>query len=293
METLKLPEWFKEARDEPCPADSRQKSPGFLEKNLANIASVMLGLLASEETASKKGLMQSLEPRVRIFGILAIVVASALTVSAWVLAFAGLAMVFLAYTSGAGFAALAKRVAPSFVFTTMLVVPVFFSPMTPGEDLVRIAPRLSITVEGASIALFFILRVTVMVSLIALLFLTTRQSDFFKGLGGLKAPRFFATALFMTFRYIFILLKTAEDSTLARKSRTISPVRLKEAQDWFASRITLILKKSLNMSEEVNMAMTSRGFAGSIRSFDGSPLGIRDYAWLAFSLFTLFVSFGI
>ncbi|MBI1910464.1 MAG: cobalt ECF transporter T component CbiQ [Deltaproteobacteria bacterium] len=296
MAQVTLPDWFKEARVEPCLTGSKVKPPNFIEKNLNNIASFMREVVSLEEYAAKSGVLQSLDTRARITGMLAIVAACSITSRFAMLAGVFVILFLMMLISGVSFMALARRVLPSFVFTLALAFPVFFNFMTPGTDALKFFDtpvKVSITYEGLSTGLFFMMRVTSMVSLVALLLLTTRQADFFKGLRTLPVPPLFVTALFMTFRYIFILLKIAEDSTLARKSRTIARTKLSESQNWFASRITLILKKSMNMAEEVNMAMASRGFAGRIKTFDNGRMRGRDYLWLGFSSFVLFLSFGL
>ncbi|MBI5642134.1 MAG: cobalt ECF transporter T component CbiQ [Deltaproteobacteria bacterium] len=296
MASVKLPDWFKEASGRPCAKGDSFATPGFLEKNMENIASFMRDAVASEEYASRPGALQSLTPKARIGGMLALVAACSLTAHILVLAGALLMVAAATIVSGVGFYALIKRVLPSLIFTAALVAPVFFSFITPGTDIFDFAisgVKVSVTREGLSVGFFLIMRVGVMVALISLLLLTTRQTDFFKGLRDLHVPSFFVTALYMTFRYIFILVKTVEDATFARKSRTITRTGLKESQRWAASRITLLLKKSLNMAEEVNMAMASRGFTGRIKSFKSPSMRKRDYLWLFFTIFFLFLSFGV
>ena len=132
-----------------------------------------------------------------------------------------------------------------------------------------------------------------MALLASLLMLTTRQSDFFTALKRLKAPALFVTALFLTFRHIFILIKVAEDMLLARRSRAISRARPKDLQGWFASRVMFLLKKSVFIAEEVSMAMTARAFSGRVKPFGFKRLGGRDYMWLGASFFILFLSLGL
>lgn len=296
MAPLNLPGWFNEAKRGPCPKGGKAKPPGFIEKNLENIASIMKETIDSEEFALKKGALQGVDTRARIAGMLILILASGVTAHTVMLLGIIFLTVILARSSGVDINALAKRVLPSFIFTFALVTPVFFSFISPGVDILKVTAgglKIAVTEEGVKTGLFFIIRVAAMVSLASLLLLTTRQSDFFKGLRQLPVPSFFVTALFMTFRHILILLKIAEDATFARKSRTITGTGLSEAQSWFASRITFILKRSLAMAEEVNMAMVSRGFTGKIKTFDNGALRGRDYLWIGFSSFVLFLSFGL
>lgn len=297
MAEVRLPEWFKEARSGACAASGGKAAPrSFIDKNLENFSGFMREVMEAEGYSKRRGLLQMVAPRARIAGVFFLIAAAAFSVDIYSLAAAVFLTASLTVLSGVGFTALAKRVWPSVVFTLILISPVFFGFFTPGERLfgVSLGPLgFEVTREGVSNGLFFVTRVASMVSLAALLFLTTGQTEFFRGLTGLPLPRFFVTALFMMFRFIFILLKVAEDSSLARRSRTIGGVRIKESQEWFSSRVALLLKKSLNTAEEVNMAMASRGFNGKIKTLKDAGLGARDYIWLGSTLFLLFLSFGL
>lgn len=294
MAEVRLPDWLKESRGEPC-LIGKGSSHGFLDKTLANISAFMRETLSSG-AAESPGVLQSLSPKARIAGFLLLIIACSITGRAFMLIGTLIIMAVAMLLSNVSAASLAKRVAPSLFFTSVIAFPVFFDFITPGSSVFGVSVSgysLSVTKEGAAVGLFLVLRVGVMVALASLLLLTTRQADFFKGLRELKVPHLFVTALYMTFRYIFVLLKTAEDAVLARKSRTIATGKLSEAQRWTGSRMALILKKSTSYAEEVNMAMISRGFDGRLRTLKASGMEGRDYLWLFFTLFFLFLSFGV
>lgn len=296
MAQMNLPGWFREAGSHPCPPGGGKAKRTFVEKNLYSIASYFKETLDSDENSGKRGLLQGITPRARIAGVFFLLLASAFVANAYALGAAIFIAVLLAALSGIGFGAVVRRSAPAVVFTLIIVSPVFFGFFTPGERLVglSIGPVvLEVTREGLSSGLFFAARVAAMVSLTAILLLSTGQRDLLRGLSGLPLPRFFVTALFMMFRFVFILLKTFEDTNLARRSRTISRRRVRESQEWFASRAALIMKKSLGIAEEVSMAMASRGFDGRVRVGAEGALGAYDYLWLLFTLFLLFLSFGL
>lgn len=287
---MTLPDWMKGQGPQECPATDGTRPQGFIEKSLRNFASVLKEAIASETSASKDGVLQRLEPRAKLAGFFLLIIAAALPES-WFFLLAVLALTLgLSAATKAGAGQLIKRALPATIFTAVLAIPAVFSFMTPGRELFG-AGGMAITEEGISNALFFVLRVSTMASLASLAMLTTRQADFFRGLGNL-APGFFVTALFFTFKYVLILVKAAEDSALARKSRTINRASVREAQRWFASRAALLLKRSLNTAEEVSMAMTSRGFEGRVRSYSSTALRGREYLWLGATSFVLFLSFG-
>ncbi|OGP38917.1 MAG: cobalt ECF transporter T component CbiQ [Deltaproteobacteria bacterium GWC2_56_8] len=294
MAEVRLPDWLKEPRGELCPA-GKGGTHGFLDKTLMNISAFMRATLSSG-AADRPGALQSLSPKARIAGFLFLILAGSLTGSAFMLIGALVITAVAMSLSNVSAASLAKRVAPPLFFTSVIAIPVFFEFITPGAPVFGVSIgglSLSVTREGAETGLFLILRVGVMVALSSLLLLTTRQADFFSGLKELKVPHLFVTALYMTFRYIFVLLKTAEDAVLARKSRTIATVKLSEAQGWAGSRMALILKRSISYAEEVNMAMISRGFDGRLRTLRAPGMEGRDYIWIFLTLFFLFLSFGV
>ncbi|CAG1064561.1 Nickel transport protein NikQ [uncultured bacterium] len=288
MEKMTLPDWMKEAPTAVCPASSGKERKGFLDRSLRNFASVLKRAFASGKT--KDGPMQNLEPRAKLAGFFLLILAAALFES-WIFILALLVMtVCLSAMTKAGAAPLLVRALPAIVFTAVMAAPAVFSFVTPGAPLAGVG-GLTITAEGVSTALFFVLRVSAIAALAALLVLTTAEADFFRGLGRLL-PGFFSAALFFTFKYCLILVKTAEGAALARKSRTIDSRGVKEAQRWFASRAAFILKKSLNTAEEVSMAMVSRGFEGRVATAPAGPLGFAEYLWLGASSFFFFLSFG-
>ncbi|MCL4873047.1 cobalt ECF transporter T component CbiQ [bacterium] len=288
MAEVILPEWLK-GREE-APASLRAGSAGFIERSLVNFASTMKRLYVDGDYSSKKGALQAIEPRAKLAGFFFIIIAASLAHSAvflggvLVLAFA------LSFVSRIGPGPLAKRTFPAFVFTSVIVIPVIFGAVTPGREVLDVFGA-SVTGEGLRSAGFFLLRVAAMVSTAMLLSLTTREADFFRGLGRF-VPSFFATALFLTFRYAFVLIKTAEDSALAMKARTIAGARAVESRTWFAGRAALLLKKAYGVAEEVGMAMVSRGFDGKLKGAAARALRGRDYIWLGFASFVLFLSFG-
>lgn len=286
---MTLPDWMKGPAPDSCPAVDGQKARGFIEKSLKNFASVLKKAFTSDYSG-RDGAMQRLEPRAKLAGFFFLLLGAALSES-WVFISALLALTIgLSIITKVGAVPLLRRALPATVFTAVLATPAVFSFVTPGSPLVDVW-GLTITAEGVKTAFFFVLRVSSMAALASLAVLTTRQADFFRGLGRLL-PGFFVTALFFTFKYVLILVKTAIDAALARKSRTIGGTGVKEAQRWFASRAAFILKRSLSTAEEVSMAMVSRGFNAVVRTSPAGPLGRGGYLWLGVGSFILFLSFG-
>lgn len=286
QEKITLPGWFKDAKGAPCPAGEKAgKGTGFIEKNLSAFTSAMLELIASERCAGRPGLLQKINPGARIIGMIFIMLAAVAADKAAILAAIGGLTLILALLSLVGVGMIMKRILPAMIFTALIASPVIF-----GFNKER---GVIITEDGVLTAAFFTLRAGVTAMSAVLLLLTTKQADFFRGLRLLPVPRLFVTALFMTFRHIFILLRLAEDTTLAKKARIIKGVDLKDAHEWFASRAALFLQRAMRIAEEVGLAMASRGFDGRLRTFSAGKLRGADYAWIGAASFVLFMAVSL
>ena len=89
----------------------------------------------------------------------------------------------------------------------------------------------------------------------------------------------------MTYRHIHLLLHTANDLFLARKSRILKRMDAPAARHLLAATSGTLLGKSLQISSEVYLAMESRGFRGYPRTMDRFQMRWTD--WLAGSVVLL------
>jgi cobalt/nickel transport system permease protein len=97
-------------------------------------------------------------------------------------------------------------------------------------------------------------------------------------------PRIFVMTLSMTNRYLFVFLRLIQDMYRARKSRTIHQLSAADERGWVASRIGVIFRKSLEMSNDIYLAMLSRGYQGEVISLVRFRTTAADYCWLALVL---------
>jgi cobalt/nickel transport system permease protein len=260
------------------PARKFRRRSKVLEHTLANIGQTMEQSFFAESISRRSGLLQSLDPRVKIISILALLIAVGLSRRLDVLAGAyGVALV-LAWASAVPMGFFVKRVwlfLP--FFTGVIALPALF--MTPGPPLVTLPLGLVITRTGAQTALFLLLRVSTSVSLGILLVLTTPWNTVLKALNVLRVPDAFILILGMTYRYIYLLLHTLNDMLLSRKSRVVARLSGSEERRLIAASAGTLLGKSLHLSSEVYLAMQSRGFTGSPRTIDTFEMKPADWAW--------------
>ncbi|MBO0856924.1 MAG: cobalt ECF transporter T component CbiQ [Chloracidobacterium sp.] len=238
---------------------------------------------AAEATASKPGLLQSFDPRVKVAGLLGLLVSSALAHRLLViLDVFGVALI-LALLSRISWRMLAKwGWASALVFSGPLALPAVF--LTPGRIIFRL-PLFSwpVTAQGMAGATLLIARVETAVTLSLLLILSTPWPRVLKAMRALGAPVVLVTILGMTYRYIFLLLATAHDMFEARQSRRVGALMAAEARRFATSCIGVLLGKSLQLSSEAHLAMISRGFRGEVYSLDEFAMRPRD--WMALAAF--------
>ena len=254
-----------------------------LEHTLHGIAETLERALFAEEISAKPGLFQSLDPRVKVLSVLALLIAVSLSRNLPVIAGIYLLALILALFSSIPADFFIKRVWLTLpFFTGMLVLPALF--ITPGPTLVQLPLGLVVTSTGLTTVLFLLLRVSTSVSLTLLLILTTPWNTVLSALTVLRIPDEFILILGMTYRYIYLLLHTANDMFLSRKSRVVGRLDAAEDRRMLAAISGTLLSKSLNMSSEVYLAMQSRGFRGSIVTLKPFKMQTRDWFWLCIFL---------
>jgi cobalt/nickel transport system permease protein len=260
---------------------------GFLTKNIAALTSALESVILNEELAHTRGLIQSLDPRVKLFAFILLMVIAGLSQSLWIL------VVILALALGiSGLAKIppgffVKRVLLFLPLTAIIALPALF--ITPGDALWQIGSRVIITFQGAHTAAFLLLRVMASLSFGLLLILTTPWNSILLALRWFRLPAVLCDILGMTYRYIFLFLNTASSLFLARRSRTLGTFTGSENRRWLARSLASTLAKSQHLSEEVYLAMLSRGYQGEIYTLARLQLKGRDYLWTGCLLLLAFV----
>lgn len=250
------------------------------ERTLAEIGHTLEQSLFAEEMARRPGLLQALDPRVKLASVLALLMAVSLARSLGVILGLYALTLFLAWRSAIPMGFFIKRVwllLP--FFTGLIALPAFF--ITPGPALAALPFGLVITQTGALTGLFLLTRVSVSVSLGLLLILTTPWNTLLKALSSLKVPDAFVLILGMTYRYIYLLLHTANDMFLSRQSRVVGRLSGDAERRILAANAGVLLNKSLHLSSEVYLAMQSRGYRGAPRVLDNFQMKRLDWAWSA------------
>ena len=257
-------------------------SRSFLESTTLGFAQLFTQAMLSEQTARQRGLLQSLDPRVRVLGLFSLVLAVTLCRIGAVAALFAVA-ILLAVSSNVSPVTLAKRVWwVVLVFTGVIALPAIF--ITPGAPVGGIA-GLTISEQGLRTAGLLVLRAETAVTFTALLVLCTPWNHVLKALRTLRLPKEAVMMLAMTYRYVFLLVETAGQMFESRRSRTVGALAPAEQRHMAARTAGVLLSKSIDMSNEVYLAMQSRGFSGEVQVLPNLHVTMWDMcAMLAFLL---------
>jgi len=259
----------------------RKRRMSFVERTIHGLAEAIDRALFAEELAKLDGLLQPLDPRVKVIGLLALVVSAALARNILIILGLFVVALALALLSRVPLRVLATRVwVGALLFTGTLALPAIF--ITPGQVLYWL-PLLGwpITAQGLGAAAYLITRVETATTFSLLLILCTPWTHVLKALRVLRVPIVFVVILGMTYRYIFLMLQTARDMFESRQSRMVGTLDGPDRRRLASASVGVLLSKSLQLSNDVYMAMLSRGFRGEVYTLDDFQMQPRDWVALA------------
>lgn len=291
------PDWMTGKGDGGCQClpvgHTRRESA--IQKSVIGMSHAIRSSLFSERVASRPGLLQETDPRVKTAGLLGLLVATSFLRNWYIiLAIYGLTLV-MASASSISLLFFIKRVwlfIP--VFAGIIALPSLFNIFRPGDPLftiwdfggeIALGPlsfdtTLAVTHQGLKGAVVLILRVATSVSLAVLWALTTHWADLLKALRVFLVPRIFLLILSMAYRYIFLILGLATDMFTARTSRMVGSSSPREDRRFVASSMATLLGKSHTLSEDVYSAMISRGYTGEPLTIHRFKTATGDWLWL-------------
>jgi energy-coupling factor transporter transmembrane protein EcfT len=253
-------------------------------KTADSIARAVTDVLQNEELAARPGLLQRLDPRIKLLTLVLFAVTASLVHSVWVLiALIGVTIV-LAAASRVGVGSFERKVWLSAGLLAFLVAaPSAMHIFTPGPVVVPLGP-LSLTEPGLMGVATLVTRVVASAGFALLVVWTMRWSDLLKALSAMRLPDVVVATLAMTQKQILTLLRTVEQIHLARESRTLTRGSARADRAWVTERMAFVVRKSMKTADDVYDAMLSRGFTGAMPSLVRLRLRRRDWAWSAASV---------
>ena len=262
----------------------RRGRGGFIEHTIDGLHSAMDRALYADRSASGRGALQQLDPRVKVAGLAALILASAIAVKLWVIAAVLVTAVILAALSFIPIWVIATRVwFATLTFSAAFAVPALF--LTPGTVIYTVPGVLwTITSQGLTSAAFLVLRSETAATLALVLVFTTPWMHILKALRLFRVPVVFVVILGMTCRYILLLLENAHEMFESRKSRTVGPMSRGEQRRIAIASTGALLSRTVHLSGEVYLAMQARGFRGEVYILDDFRMQSLD--WFAAIGFT-------
>jgi cobalt ECF transporter T component CbiQ/cobalamin biosynthesis protein CbiM len=294
------PAWLLEREVALCPCGcvGVRRKGNFIDKTLNGSAGVLRNAVFAEDTATRAGLLQRVDPRVKVVTLLGLLVAVAFIRSLPVLVVAYAATLLLAVLSALPLGQFVRRVwlfVP--IFTGIVVLPATLNLITPGTIVVPLGTwfghDVGVTSQGLTGAVTIVARVATSISLVVLLTLTTPWTRLLAALRALFVPRSFIVVFTMAYRYLFHLLNAVIDMYTARRARTAGVDRdTASGRAFVGATAGALFGKTHALSEEVHMAMVSRGYRGDARTLTAFRITSIDVAWTVAAVATMIMIVG-
>ncbi len=250
-------------------ARGTSKRSAFVEKTIHGLLTAGQESLFAEDTAKLNGFLQRLDPRVKIAGLGALIVAAVSVRRLSVLIALFAVSVLCAVASRISLRLLTTRVWLAVLgFTGIIALPALFQH------------------HGLRSALFLVLRGETTATLSLLLILTTVWSHLLRSLRFLRIPTSAVAIVSMTYRYIFVFLESAKQTLEARQTRLVGYLEPAIERRFAAASVGALLNKTMDLSTDVYSAMQARGFRGEIRLLNDLEMQPRDW-WQLLALVSI------
>ncbi len=284
---MSLPSWLIERTppvpDAPPPVQPRRNA---VRRAMSGLAGLLAELLANDALASQPGLLQEVDARAKVLGVVGLIVVATLLTALPALAGAYVLCLLLAVASHVPLRRLARAWLAVPLFSAGIMLPALLNVVTPGHAICILWGQgdtgvVSITDAGVAVAARFVLRTAVCVSLALLLAATTPSARLFRGLRALGLPRLFVLLLGMMQRYLTVFIRAAEEIHLAKISRAITVGTVRQEQAWVAAGMGALLRRTQALGQSVYLAMVARGYTGEVYLLDDARWGVTEWVFLA------------
>lgn len=235
--------------------------------------------------------IHSLDPRVKVLGVVGFILSNALLPDGSWLAFAlsWLVLLFANDLADLGLGFTLKRSLIALPFA-LVAASAIFAPI--GNPLgvwdlgfVKLVP----TDAGLIRFLSIMLRSWLSVQAVILLVATTKFPDLIHALEHLRLPKTLTMIIAFLFRYLFVLTNEVFRVIRARDSRSagLPGVKSGRSLSWriktTGSMAGQLFTRSYERSDRIYQAMVSRGYAGHIRTMNPHQMVRADWLALAYS----------
>jgi cobalt/nickel transport system permease protein len=278
MDKVIVPDWMGTEQYKEVSSRSKGRSRmGFLRKTLRDLQKSLSSERLSEYYARQDGLLQHIDPRIKLVATIGLILLAGLTRKLEILLGLWVLTLLLMHFSRLPVLKMQLNIWAFIPLITLLIaVPGMFNLINDGTPLLvlhrfsepvylwgyKLPQSIFISQQGFMAALYLFLRVGLSLALGVLLAVTTPVSRLLKSLRMLGIPALFVMLIEMTYRYLVMLLMLSLEMFEARKMRTVGSLSLRRQQAQVGSSIGTLFAKSMIMAEEVFQAMTARCYTG-------------------------------
>jgi len=257
------------------------QSASFMEATVRGLLDIVERSIFAEDMAGSMGFLQRLDPRVKLAGLATLIACAVAIRRVWMLGALFSIATAMAAFSKISLRQMARRVwLPVAGFTGSIALPAVF--LVRGQILFRTPlPGMHATVEGATSAVFLILRAATAATAAYELVMTTPWNRLLRALRWFRAPVVLVVVIETAYRYISVLLQAAQNMFESRRARLVGRLEGPEQRRLAAATVGVLLDKSLQFSVEMHTAMQARGFRGEAMVLEETRLRANDWALLS------------
>ena len=278
---IELPNWMGEPYENT--AVTGQRRPNFLRKSIRQMKQTLADELLTESCANQEGVLQRMEPRTKLIAAVSFIIIAGFVRSIPALLGLWVLTVVLMLLSGLPVFTMQRRIWGIIPLLTLLAsVPAMFNFIIDGSPLcmiyqapypstmlgIHIPAHIYISQQGFTAAMFLFLRVGLSLSMGVLLVMTTPVARLIKSLQVMGVPSLMVMVIEMSYRYLVLLLNLSIEMFEARRLRTVGVLSMASKRAQVGSSIAALFARSMELTDEVYLAMTARGYTGQAVSID-------------------------
>jgi len=274
---LQLPEWMEKTGCQEQVNSSPGRRANFLVKSIRRMKQNIADELMTESFAGRQGILQQLDARLKFVIVVLLVLAVGFVRSIPILLGVWLFTIILMRIARIPVLTMQKRIWGVIPLITLLIsIPAMLNIFIDGKPLIMIYESTQQSVlAGIDIPasplhqparfdgrLRLCLRIGISLSLGVLLVMTTPAARLFKSMQVMGIPALMVMILEMSYRYLVLLLTLSIEMFEARQLRTVGNLSLSAKREQVGSSIAALFAKSMEMTDEIYLAMRARGYTG-------------------------------
>ncbi len=232
-------------------------------QSLRDLIEASESIVYIEDLSEKRGLLQAVNPLVKLAAVVFMISASLFITNLSILAVLCFIPIFLAVASRLPMKDFLSRTAIIPLFSAVIAIPFLF--MTPGTNIAASSLggfNLAITAEGVTRFLVFSVRVWFCVASLITLVLSTGFDKLLKLLSSIRVPNVMIQLFSLTYRYFFVSIHEAQSVLIGKEARTYNHKKtfnLQSLKD-LGHILSALFIRTYERSERVYLAMKARGF---------------------------------